>query len=470
MMLFAQYRNFEEKILQNVKQNGIQHRSNASSGLWLGTLVGLSAAVTILREQNSYSEICLLVGTTGFGLVLCSLCLYVRLSMQEVTAKDFHAIYFLPAIVTSMLFLLAANKGLLTSVTWGLTVASLGTWGVLQLMSALPNCFTMGEATAVTHSFILFLMSAVTNLPLRYHLPPIHVNDISTVFLQVGILYVIWVCVLCRYFPILRSTRYFYFMTISLLCFITLPILYVILDQNPIIWMLSFVFNTRKRIVVVIYWAICLLSSVFILAYQILANFQATSSIRKIFHVLATFVYVPGVIYDPSLLYLASGLILALFIAIEILRVLKIPPLGEVLQQGFTVFADEKDSLLSLTPLYLMCGLSFPLWMPTSNLPLLVLLSGVLTVGIGDTAASFVGGKWGSHKWHDTEKTVEGTVACILCQICIILGLTFSGFVNDYWSLLRSILAVVAISVIEGRTNQVDNLALPLLMYVCQMI
>lgn len=162
--------------------------------------------------------------------------------------------------------------------------------------------------------------------------------------LQVGILYVIWVCVLCRYFPILRSTRYFYFMTISLLCFITLPILYVILDQNPIIWMLSFVFNTRKRvsltegnvssckslyfwssyfrllqIVVVIYWAICLLSSVFILAYQILANSQATSSIRKIFHVLATFVYVPGVIYDPSLLYLASGLILALFIAIEVI-------------------------------------------------------------------------------------------------------------------------------------------------------
>lgn len=141
-------------------------------------------------------------------------------------------------------------------------------------MSALPNCFTMGEATAVMHSFILFLMSAVTNLPLRYHLPPIHVNDISTVFLQVattsklgrhtlllticiisfnmllqvGILYVIWVCVLCRYFPILRSTRYFYFMIISLLCFITLPILYVILDQNPIIWMLSFVFNTRKRV------------------------------------------------------------------------------------------------------------------------------------------------------------------------------------------------------------------------------
>lgn len=71
------------------------------------------------------------------------------------------------------------------SVVWGLTVGSLGTWSVLQLMSAFPYCFTMGEATAVMHSFVLFLMSAVTNLPLRYHLPPIHDNDISTVVLQV---------------------------------------------------------------------------------------------------------------------------------------------------------------------------------------------------------------------------------------------------------------------------------------------
>jgi dolichol kinase len=101
--------------------------------------------------------------------------------------------------------------------------------------------------------------------------------------------------------------------------------------------------------------------------------------------------------------------------------------LGEILHQGFTVFADEKDSLLSLTAIYLLCGLSFPLWMPSSNLTLLVLLSGVLTVGIGDTAASFVGSRWGSHKWVDTKKTIEGTVACIFCQVCVILGLTFCG-------------------------------------------
>lgn len=109
------------------------------------------------------------------------------------------------------------------------------------------------------------------------------------------------------------------------------------------------------------------------------------------------------------------------------------PPLGEILQQGFAAFADEKDSLLSLTPIYLFCGLSFPLWMPTNNLTLLVLLSGVLTVGIGDTAASFVGNKWGSHKWLGTEKSIEGTIACIFFQVCVIFGLTCCGtYFNSY--------------------------------------
>ncbi|KAL6258966.1 hypothetical protein P5V15_008890 [Pogonomyrmex californicus] len=391
--------------------------------------------------------------------------------MKQVIAKDFHAIYFLPAIITSMLFLLAANKGLLTSVVWGLTVGSLGTWGIPQLMSVFPYCFTVGEATAVIHSFILFLMSVVTNLPLRYHLPPIHDSDISTVLLQVVILYVVSVCFLCGYFPILHSTRYFYLMIISLLCFIILPILYIVLDQNPVTWIISFAFNSHKRIAIFIYWAICLLLSILAIIYQILLNSQATSSTRKNFHILATFVYIPGIIYDPSLLYLASGVMLVLFIALEVIRFFKIPPLGEILQQGFLAFADGKtDFLLSLTPIYLLCGLSFPLWMPTNNLPLLILLSGVLTVGIGDAAASFVGSKWGLHKWVDTKKTVEGTIACVLCQICVILMLTYCGFMDSYQLLMRSILAVVLISLIEARTNQVDNLALPLLMYVFLMV
>jgi len=66
--------------------------------------------------------------------------------------------------------------------------------------------------------------------------------------LQVLILYVLSICFLCGYFPALRSTTYFYLMIVSLLCFVTLPILYIILDQNPMVWIVSFVFNSHERV------------------------------------------------------------------------------------------------------------------------------------------------------------------------------------------------------------------------------
>ncbi|XP_043584382.1 dolichol kinase [Bombus pyrosoma] len=468
--LLNKYRHFEERILQSLKDNGIKHRMQADSGLWLGTLVGLSAVLTLLKEGASYSEICLIVGLTGIGLVISSICLYLKLSTEKVTVKDFQAIYFLPAIITSLLYLLVVNKGLLVSVTWGLSIGSLGTWGILQLMSTFPCCFTIGEATAVMHGCILFLMSVVTNLPLRYHLPPIHDDDIATVILQVAMLYVISVCLISSYFPMFRLARNFYLMTIALLLIVVLPLMYILLDQNPLIWTFYFVCNKTNKIILIGYWALCLVLGVIVVTYQVLLNLQATSSTRKMFHLLAVLVYIPGLIYERILLYLASGVIMGLFVFLELMRYLQISPLGELLQQGFSVFADEKDNLISLTPLYLLCGLSFPLWMPTNNLSLLVLLSGILTVGVGDTAASFVGSRWGFHKWTNSDKSVEGTIACIFSQIGLICLLAFMGYVDNGWLFLQSLLSSIVLSFIEAQTNQVDNLALPLFMYMCLMV
>nr|KAF7389380.1 hypothetical protein H0235_017864 [Vespula pensylvanica] len=406
-MAFAKYQNLEQKMLENLKINGIKHRSKASGGLWLGSLIGFSAVLTLLKESNSYSEICLVTGLAGFGLLVSCLCLYIRLCIGKSAIKDFQAIYFLPAIVTSVLYLLIANKGLLTSLIWGLSVGSLGTWGVVQLMWYCPGCFTIGEATIVTHGNILFLLSVATNIPLRYHLPPIHNDDIVTVILQITLM---------------------------------------------------------------IYWTICLLFCIFVITLQTLSGIQATTSIRKYFHVLAVLVYIPGLLFEPTLLYLGSGVIMGIFLLLELSRILKISPLGDILQKGFVIFVDEKDTLISLTPLYLLCGLSFPLWMPTSNVSLFVLLSGVLTVGIGDTAASFVGSKWGKHKWPGLEKSLEGTLGCVTSQLGTISVLVYMRYINDRWLLLRSIPSVIAISFIETKTDQIDNLVLPLLMYVCLII
>lgn len=45
---------------------------------------------------------------------------------------------------------------------------------------------------------------------------------------------------------------------------------------------------------------------------------QAGTSARKIFHILAVMVYVPGLFWQQTFLYLASGAILALFILLEV--------------------------------------------------------------------------------------------------------------------------------------------------------
>ncbi|XP_033226124.1 dolichol kinase [Belonocnema kinseyi] len=459
-----------EKIILNLESNKIHHRTKSSPGLWIGPLMGLSAAATFLYEDHSYSEICLLEGLTGIGLIISCACLYIFLSTDKVVVKDFQAVYFLPAIITSTLYLFLANKGLLVSVAWGSSVGSLSTWGVVQAMSYFPGCFTLGEATAVTHGIVLFLLSIATNIPLRYHLPPIHNHDIATVILQVGILYVLSICLLCATFPKLRQTAQFYALSGITLLVLVIPILHVLLDRSPLLWIFFFIFSNSTRVYLLFYWLVCFILAWCFIIYRVISKSKATTSDRKVFHILATMVFIPGMIWEPTLLYTVSGVALALLLMLEVLRFLKLPPLGEILHQGHSVYADEKDEFVSLTPLYLLCGLSFPLWMPANDIGILPLLSGVLTVGIGDAAASYVGSNWGKHKLVGSKKSMEGLAACIISQLALIYSLAAFGLIDDNRQLIRSTFAVIGVSVVETKTEQIDNLVMPLLMYLCLLL
>ena len=200
-----------------------------------------------------------------------------------------------------------------------------------------------------------------------------------------------------------------------------------------------------------------------------------------------------------------------------------------MLNSGIASFLDEKDNPGSfvLSHIYLLVGLSFPLWVNTithhENCRLLlrdegfndnsillgssssdivgsaggasnsvntlvhvpgaidgvctcdgaviisnmVLLSGVLSVGIGDTMASIGGIRFGKVKWPGSKKTIEGSVCGVIAQVFVVLLLWLCGWVRSYgfywW--IGVLISMVVCGAVEAFTDQVDNIVLPLIMF-----
>lgn len=143
-------------------------------------------------------------------------------------------------------------------------------------------------------------------------------------------------------------------------------------------------------------------------AWQMNRSKQSNTRTRKIFHILIVMVFVPGLIYQCAFIYVASGIALALLIVLETIRIIELPPIYTILDHSVKCFIDEKDAgYVALTPIYLLVGCSIPLWLhpcpcdltDSAGFELLPLMAGVISVGIGDTAASIVGSKFGKTKW-----------------------------------------------------------------------
>lgn len=148
--------------------------------------------------------------------------------------------------------------------------------------------------------------------------------------------------------------------------------------------------------------------TVAVVGWQMNRNELSNTRTRKIFHFLIVLVFVPGLIYQCAFLYVASGIALALLIVLETMRIIELPPIHNVLEQSVKCFIDEKDAgLVALTPIYLLVGCATPLWLhpcpcdltDSAGFELLPLMAGVISVGIGDTAASIIGSQFGRIKW-----------------------------------------------------------------------
>jgi dolichol kinase len=99
---------------------------------------------------------------------------------------------------------------------------------------------------------------------------------------------------------------------------------------------------------------------------------------------------------------------------------------------------------------------------------MLPMLSGILTLGIGDTAASLCGVKYGFQKWSKhSNKSIQGTVAAIISVIvsCAIIQQYARYALNIQYNInyTNIIYASTVTFLEEACTQQIDNLILPII-------
>lgn len=455
-----------------IKNNKIELRPLASNGFWLMVLLPLAVCVSSYNHTIALTPTYKLASLFSVGLLTASFTIYYQFRCNRKLSA--FSVDSLPAfILTAILFETLFAEGWILSTFSSILATFYYQWLYKYTLNKFPKCFTLGEAGVVCQAISYLTYSSVVNI--------INNNAIksdmqrSTIIIQIGLLGLILIAAIASKYQL--KDRQFFILTAGITIFgILLPGKFFI-GSCPIIYAVILIASNFTALKIVLYWAVCVVLAFYFLSIQITANQRATTATRKVFHILAVAIIVPALMYACNVMYLASGVALGVLITLELVRKLQaIPQLTTFLNDGFTVFADEKDQVLALTPLYLWAGCCLPIWLHPApcdvtdsvTFSILPLISGVLSIGIGDTFASLVGSKLGRFKWHkSTNKTIEGSIACGLSQLVFIYILYRFGFIYGAMNILsfKIIVSVVVVSIVEAFTDQVDNLVLPLIMY-----
>lgn len=124
--------------------------------------------------------------------------------------------------------------------------------------------------------------------------------------------------------------------------------------------------------------------------------------------------------------------------------------------------------------------MSLPIWLfpgpcaPKGILPGaggLVPYAGVLAVGVGDTVASVFGSSMGEIRWPGTKKTVEGTATSVFAQIiAVAIFLIFDPTINLNSTYSWIVGSITMVAMLEAYTSQIDNLLLPLYLFILLLL
>ena len=180
--------------------------------------------------------------------------------------------------------------------------------------------------------------------------------------------------------------------------------------------------------------------------------------VRKVFHVLALVIFLPGMWWYPGLLSLLFDLMLLVGVMVEAFRLSGSGEAQRLVHRFLSRYDDGKDSMYILTHLYLMIGCVYPMYYSQlvdrhidERVNNSYRFCGVILIGVCDMCASVVGSSFGRVKIYNN-KSLEGFVAFVI-----------SGLAAGY--LLDCAIPppfFIAMGLVELFSAKVDNLLIPM--------
>jgi dolichol kinase len=185
----------------------------------------------------------------------------------------------------------------------------------------------------------------------------------------------------------------------------------------------------NTRLLIVAYWLAVL--CIGLVAVLRLTPFIEVDTRRKVFHAVMVTMLLPSIFVDPCFSSLALGLVLAVFLILEIIRAGQVPPLGLSIGKFVAPYVDGRDlrGPMVVSHVFLLIGCAIPLWLSLAGLGRttsgrwpgwetqnesreVAMVAGVVCVGMGDAAASLIGRRFGRCKWPWIGgKSLEGSAA-----------------------------------------------------------
>jgi dolichol kinase len=162
---------------------------------------------------------------------------------------------------------------------------------------------------------------------------------------------------------------------------------------------------------------------------------------RKVFHGTMVAMLLPTIYIDPCFVALALGLVLAIFLLLDLIRASQLPPLSRPIANFLTPYVDGRDlrGPVVVSHIFLLIGCAIPLWLSLAGVDRagdepwqgwevtsrdVSMVAGVVCVGMGDAAASLIGRRYGRRKWPWAGgKSLEGSLAF---AVAVTIGLVLA--------------------------------------------